>query len=305
MSNEIIFDTIAKQEWLEAASDPISKAIRNLFPGDAGRAINNALHGTWLGHPLHPVLTDIPVGAWTLAMIFDALDGLGASKDFRAGADFAIGFGLLGAVGSAVTGATDWSETDGRGKTIGLMHGLLNVAATSLYTASYFMRKKKKQRSAGIALSMLGFTVANAAAYLGGHLVFGEQLGVDHTATADANQPEDFHPAIAEDKLTENSPRRVQIQETAVVLVKRAGRIFALNATCPHLGGPLDEGKLVGDAIQCPWHGSELALEDGHVVNGPTTFPARCYEVRIRNGMVEIRAARKQAVTASSPGAAA
>jgi len=305
MSNEIIFDTIAKQEWLEAASDPISKAIRDLFPGDAGRAIKNALHGTWLGHPLHPVLTDIPVGAWTLAMIFDALDGLGASKDFRAGADFAIGVGLLGAVGSAVTGATDWSETDGRGKTIGLMHGLLNVAATSLYAASYFMRKKKTQRSAGIALSMLGFAIANASAYLGGHLVFGEQLGVDHTATADANQPEDFHPAIAEDKLTENSPRRVQIQETAVVLVKRAGRIFALNATCPHLGGPLDEGKLVGDAIQCPWHGSELALEDGHVVNGPTTFPARCYDVRIRNGMVEIRAARKQAVTASSPGAAA
>jgi hypothetical protein len=88
MSNEIIFDTIAKQEWLEAASDPISRAIRDLFPGDAGRAIKNALHGTWLGHPLHPVLTDIPVGAWTLAMIFDALDGLGASKDLRAGADF-------------------------------------------------------------------------------------------------------------------------------------------------------------------------------------------------------------------------
>jgi len=305
MSNEIIFDTIAKQEWLEAAADPISKAIRDLFPGDAGRAIKNALHGTWLGHPLHPVLTDIPVGAWTLAMIFDALDGLGARKELRAGADFAIGFGLLGAVGSAVTGVTDWSETDGRGKTIGLLHGLLNVAATALYTTSYFMRKQKKQRSAGIALSMLGFAVANASAYLGGHLVFGEQIGVDHTATPDADQPEDFHPAIAEDKLTENSPRRVQVQETAVVLIKRGGRIFALNATCPHLGGPLDEGKLVGDAIQCPWHGSELALEDGHIVNGPTVYPARCYEVRVRNGMVEIRAARKQAVTASSPGAAA
>jgi nitrite reductase/ring-hydroxylating ferredoxin subunit len=94
------------------------------------------------------------------------------------------------------------------------------------------------------------------------------------------------------------------VQDTAVVLVKRAGRIFALSATCPHLGGPLDEGKLVGDAIQCPWHASELALEDGHVVNGPTTFPARCYDVRIRGGMVEIRSASKQAITASSPAAA-
>jgi nitrite reductase/ring-hydroxylating ferredoxin subunit/uncharacterized membrane protein len=304
MSNEIIFETIAKQEWLEAAADPISKTVRELFPGDAGRAIKNALHGTWLGHPLHPVLTDIPVGAWTLAMVLDALEGLGASKDLRAGADFAVGFGLLGAVGSAVTGVTDWSETDGRGKTIGLLHGLLNVAATSLYTASFFMRKQKKQRSAGIALSMLGFAVANASAYLGGHLVFGEQIGVDHTATPDASQPEDFRAVIADANLQENTPTRVEVQDTAVVLVKRAGRVFALSATCPHLGGPLDEGKLVGDAIQCPWHASELALEDGHVVNGPTTFPARCYDVRIRNGMVEIRSASKQAVTASSTGAA-
>ena len=222
----------------------------------------------------------------------DALDGLGARKELRAGADFAVGFGLLGALGSAVTGATDWSETDGRGKTIGLLHGLLNVAATALYTTSYFMRKQKKQRSSGIALSMLGFAVANASAYLGGHLVFGEQTRRRSHRHARCDQPEDFRPVIAEDKLTENTPTRVEMQDTAIVLVKRAGRIFALSATCPHLGGPLDEGKLVGDAIQCPWHGSELALEDGHVVNGPTTFPARCFEVRVRNGIVEIRAVK-------------
>src|SRR3954464_9115175 len=204
MDHEIIFETIAKQDWLESAADPISKTIRDLFPGDAGRAIKNALHGTWLGHPVHPVLTDIPVGAWTLAMILDALDGLGANKELQAGADFAIGFGLLGAVGSAITGTTDWSESDGRGKTIGLLHGLLNVAATALYTTSFFMRKQKKQRAAGVALSMLGFAVANASAYLGGHLVYGEQLGVDHTATADATQPKDFRAVVAADVLREN-----------------------------------------------------------------------------------------------------
>jgi nitrite reductase/ring-hydroxylating ferredoxin subunit/uncharacterized membrane protein len=295
MSNEIIFDTIAKQDWLESAADPISKAIRDLFPGEAGRAVKNALHGTWLGHPLHPVLTDIPVGAWTLAMVFDALDGLGGSKDLRAGADVAVGIGLLGALGSAITGATDWSETDGRARTIGLLHGLLNVGATALYATSFFMRKSRKQRSQGIAFSMLGYAIASASAYLGGHLVFGEQIGVDHTATPDATQPEKFTAVIAEDKLAEDTPTRVEVKDTAIVLVKRANRIFALSATCPHLGGPLDEGKLVGDAIQCPWHASELALEDGHVVNGPATFPARCYEVRIRKGMVEVRSASKQA----------
>lgn len=243
MSNEIIFDTIAKQDWLESAADPISKAIHDLFPGEAGRAVKNALHGTWLGHPLHPVLTDIPVGAWTLAMVFDALDGLGGRKELRSGADVAVGIGLLGALGAAVTGATDWSETDGRAKTIGLLHGLLNVGATALYATSFFMRKKRKQRSQAIALSMLGFAIANASAYLGGHLVFGEQIGVDHTATPDATQPEKFRAVIAEDKLLENTPTRVEVQDTAIVLVRRAKRIFALSATCPHLGGPLDEGK--------------------------------------------------------------
>ena len=292
MSDDTILDTIADQKWLESAADPISKAIRDLFPGEAGQTIKDALHGTWLGHPLHPALVAIPVGAWSLAMMLDALDALGARKELRAGADFAVGFGLLGAVGSAVTGAADWSESDGRGKTIGLLHGMLNVAATALYTTSYFMRKQKKQRASGVALSMLGFAIANASAYLGGHLVFGEQLGVDHTATPDAGQPEDFHPAIALDKLTENTPRRVEIQDTAVVLIKRGDKIHALSATCPHLGGPLDEGKLVGNAIQCPWHGSQLAIDDGHVVKGPTTFPARCYEVRVKNGIVEVRAAR-------------
>lgn len=78
----------------------------------------------------------------------------------------------------------------------------------------------------------------------------------------------------------------------AIVLVKRNGTIHALTETCPHLGGPLSEGKLVGDAIQCPWHRSELALADGHVVNGPTAFPARCFDVRVQDGYIEVRAER-------------
>jgi nitrite reductase/ring-hydroxylating ferredoxin subunit/uncharacterized membrane protein len=297
MSNEILFTSISTLFPPQSVADPISEAVRDLFPGKAGRAVKNALHGTWLGHPLHPVLTDIPVGAWTAAMVFDAMDSLGNRKELRAGADLAIALGLLGAVGSAITGVTDWSETDGRGKSIGLLHGLLNVGATALYATSFFMRKRSKQRSKGVALSMLGYAIASASAYLGGHLVFGEQIGVDHTATPDAGKPEDFRSVIEDAKLLENTPTRVEVENTAVVLVKRGNDIFALSATCPHLGGPLDEGKLVGDAIQCPWHGSELALNDGHVVNGPTTFPARCYDVRVRSGMVQIRAAGKQAAS--------
>lgn len=296
-AKEALFEAIGKQEWLEAASEPVATAIRNAFVGDAGRQVKNALHGTWLGHPLHPVLTDIPVGAWTTAMVLDALEGLSGNEGIGAGADAAVALGLAGAVGAAITGATDFSESDGRGRTIGMLHGMLNLVAAGLYTGSLFMRRSRKTRSQGVAMSMLGYAIASASAYLGGHLVFGEQLGVDHTATPDATQPRDFRAVIAEADLPEETPTRVEVEDTAIVLVKRAGRIFALSATCPHLGGPLDEGKLVGDAIQCPWHMSELALDDGHVVNGPTTFPARCYDVRIVAGQVEVRAASKQAST--------
>src|SRR5438132_7101244 len=291
MTNAIV-KAIDEQEWIEGTAKPLQKAIRDLFVGPAGREIKNLLHGTWLGHPLHPVLTDIPIGAWTAALALDVLESVSGRRECGSAADLAIGVGLLGAVGSAVTGITDWSETDDRARKIGLVHGLLNVFATTLYTTSFFMRKGRGTRSKGVALSMLGYAVASSAAYLGGHLTFGEQIGVDHTATADSNKPEKFVRVMKAEDLRENKPTRVDAGGVAVLLVKRGDRIFALTETCPHLGGPLSEGKLVGDAIQCPWHGSELALEDGHVVNGPTTFPARRFDVRVRAGNIEVRAAR-------------
>lgn len=279
MGSEVIVNAIAQQDWIDGVADPLQKAVRESLPRD----IKNALHGTWLGHPLHPVLTDVPVGAWTVAAV---LDMIGAEE----GAGVAIGIGLLGAVGSAVTGLTDWSETEDRARKVGVVHAALNVIATGMYTASFFMRKSRRRRQGAVAMSMLGYAISGAAAYLGGHLVFGEQIGVDHTATADSRKPEKFRQVMAAAELREDKPAYVEAEGVGIVLVKRGERIFALTNTCPHLGGPLAEGKLVGDAIQCPWHQSELALEDGHVVNGPTTFPARCFDVRVRAGQIEVRA---------------
>jgi nitrite reductase/ring-hydroxylating ferredoxin subunit/uncharacterized membrane protein len=287
MAAEAIANVIDKQGWIEPASDPIQKFLKQ-FLGDA-RSIKDALHGTWLGHPLHPVLTDVPVGAWTLAMALDAFEAMTGRRELGTGADFAIGAGLLGALGSAVTGIVDWTEIDGRAKKVGFVHALLNVAATSLYTASWILRKRRSSRQSGVALSMLGYLVAGSGAYLGGHLVFGEQIGVDHTATADSTKPEKFTNVMKAADLAENKPTRVVVDGVAILLLKRDDLIFAISETCPHLGGPLSEGKIVGDAIECPWHGSQLALSDGHVVSGPTTFPARCYDVRVRLGEIQVR----------------
>jgi nitrite reductase/ring-hydroxylating ferredoxin subunit/uncharacterized membrane protein len=292
MASQEIANLIDAQDWIDGI-DPLQKGLRDLL--SKSQPLKNALHGTWLGHPLHPVLTDIPVGAWTVALVCDALESLTGSETLGSGADAAVGVGLLGAIGAAVTGLTDWSETDYRAKKVGAVHGVLNVVAASLYTASFVMRGKKKSRASGIALSMLGYAVAGASAYLGGHLVFGEQIGVDHTATADSTKPERFTAVMPATALRENQPARAIADGVAVCIVKRGDRIHAITDTCPHLGGPLSEGKLEGDVIQCPWHGSQLSLEDGSVVNGPTTYPARVFDVRVRDGQVEVRAATKQA----------
>ena len=283
-----LIKAIDSQPGLEDLANVLQKAVRGALPRD----LKNALHGTWLGHPLHPALVDVPLGAWTVALVLDALESLSSRRELGGGADAAVAVGLIGAVGAAITGLTDWSETDDRGKRVGAVHGLLNVAAAAMYATSYALRKRKSSRQTAVSLSMLGYAVSMASAYLGGHLVFGEQVGVDHTATADQKKPGKYNAVLAAGELAEDKPTRVEADGVAIVLVKRGDHIYALTATCPHLGGPLDEGKIVGDAIQCPWHNSELALEDCHVVNGPTTFPARCFDVRVRKGQIEVRAAQ-------------
>lgn len=280
---------IEKQDWLENAGEAVATSVNNAFEagGEAGQEVKNFLHGTWLGHPLHPVITDVPIGAWTTAFVFDLIETVSGRKDLAAGADAAIAVGLVSAVGAAATGVTDWASTTGRPRRLGLVHGLLNATGATLYATSLLLRRKKKSRGLGIGVSMLGFAVAGTAAYLGGHLVYGEQVGVDHTAGREL--PTDFVPAMRESDLQENKLTRADAGGTPVLLVKRNGQIHAIHEVCSHLGGPLAEGKLEGDAVQCPWHGSRFSIEDGSVVDGPATEPQPCFEVQVRDGQIFIR----------------
>jgi len=290
MNQETVIDVIAQQDWLGTAGDAIQPAVIKAFEagGETGQVIKNFLHGTWLGHPLHPVITDVPIGAWTTAVVLDSFELFGKDK-YKPGADAAIAVGLVGAVGAAVTGLTDWTGTTKKRRNVGLMHGILNVGATALYVTSFFLRQRKKSRRTAIGLAMIGYGVTSAAAYLGGHLVYGEQTGVDHTATA-AEYPKDFVAVLPENELAENTMKRVEAGEVAVLLARKDGEIFAIAHTCSHLGGPLSEGDLLDNCrVRCPWHGSVFSLEDGSVVDGPATEPQPKFEVRVNNGQIEVR----------------
>jgi len=284
----MVDEVLERQQWLEPVETGVQRGVAGAFDaaGAAGRVAKNALHGVWLGHPLHPVLTDIPLGSWTAAVVLDAMEAAG-QKGVARGADLAVQIGILGAVGAAVTGLTDWQATDGRARRVGIVHGLLNTVALSLMTASHFARKGR-HRGAGRGLALAGFAIGGVSAWLGGHLVYREQIGVDHAVGT--NPPEGWTAVLDEGELREGEPRRAMAGEAKVLLVRRNGEIFAIGEVCSHLGGPLAEGKLEGETIECPWHGSRFCVRDGSVVDGPATHPQPQFETRVNAGKIEVRA---------------
>jgi nitrite reductase/ring-hydroxylating ferredoxin subunit/uncharacterized membrane protein len=289
MPTNIPVEVIKKQNWLEPIADRLQPTVAAALgvDGPIGPRVANILHGTWLGHPLHVVLTDVPIGSWTAAAVLDALEEKTGSRAMGQGADAAIALGLVGAAAAGITGLADWSKIGGgQPRRIGLAHGLLNATATACYVTSLCLRRTHSRR-AGRRFALLGLIVSSVAAYLGGHLVFKEKIGVDHTA--DYSPPEDFVSVLAEVELLENQLRRVDANGMPVLLVRSGQRIYAIAETCAHLGGPLSEGKLEDATVRCPWHGSRFSLEDGRVLEGPSVHAQPVLEVRVRDGQIEVR----------------
>jgi len=272
---------------LDRIAEPLSKAVRGAYEaaGPAGQRLKDAAHGVWLGHPLHPVFTDLPLGAWTTALALDCTAN--GDEGRRRAATFAMGVGLAGALGAAVTGLTDWSETQGESRRTGLLHGLLNITATTLFATSWAMRQRDSHDT-GRAAAWAGYAIAIGAAWFGGNLVYDQRIGVTN---ADAHLPEEFTPVLRSDALADNTMTRARVGKADVLLVRQNGRVCALAHDCAHLGGPLSEGTLKDGSVICPWHGSEFALEDGRVLTGPSTHNQPCLEVRERDGQIEVKAA--------------
>jgi len=287
MTTHTPVEALEQQDWLEPVEEGLQKAVGAVYEsaGPAGRQVKNFLHGVWLGHPLHPALTDVPLGAWTATLVLDLMEEAG-HKGLSRSTDITLKVGLAGAVASAAAGLTDWQATDGAARRVGVTHGLLNLTATGLYAIS-LIERNRRNRGSGRLLAYCGFAVAGIAAWLGGNLVYGKQIGVNHAAGE--HLPEDWTDAGSEADLAEDRPVRAMAGKTKVLLVKRAGEIHAIAEVCSHLGGPLSEGKLDGDVIECPWHASRFCVRDGSVVDGPATHPQPRCDVRVRGGRIEVR----------------
>jgi nitrite reductase/ring-hydroxylating ferredoxin subunit len=256
-------------------ADLVGKAVRP-------RLVRNLLSGTHLGHPAHPMLTDLPIGAWSMSALLDAVGGTSTEP----AADLLVGAGILGAIPTAMTGLNDWSDTIGGDKRIGLVHAGANVAALVLYVASLVARRSGR-RGGGKALGLAGLGALMVGGYLGGHLSYAKAVNVNHTAFE--HGPEEWVPVLADAELGEGEHRRVSTGEAAVLLVRDGGQLYALANTCSHAGGPLDEGEFVDGCVVCPWHASTFRLSDGSIVRGPASTPQPAYQTRVRDDKIEVR----------------
>ena len=274
-------DTIETAAFLDGPADALMGAVSRAIPGGA---VKDLLSGTWLGHPLHPALTDLPIGFWTSAWMLDLVGGKRSADAAR----MLVGLGIASAIPTAVTGASDWADTAAPEKRVGLVHAAANSIALACYVVS-FVHRVRGRRAKGVLWGWFGAGAATVGGALGGHLVDALGIGVDNTVFDQG--PREWTPAGSAMDLVEGEPALVSAGGVDVLIVQEGDRLLAIADRCTHRGGPLHEGTLELGCIECPWHQSRFRLEDGEVEQGPATMPQPRYEARIVDGVVEVRLA--------------
>lgn len=267
--------------------DPVVKAVRRVVTSALRQqSVRDALHGVWLGHPLHPVLTDVPIGAWSAASILDAVPGTGPASATL------IATGCAAFVPTAVTGWADWSQLHPPHQRVGLVHAVANGVAMAFYSSSLLARMRGRSLT-GKAMGFAGLGAMAVGGYLGGHLAFRQAAGANHTADTIDLFPGGWQPLGRLDDLPDGRPTKRTIEGVDLLVVRRGHHVDVLANRCSHLSGPLSDGSFTVEkgqgCIVCPWHGSTFRLADGAVVHGPTTSPQQLFETRIESGDVHVR----------------
>jgi nitrite reductase/ring-hydroxylating ferredoxin subunit/uncharacterized membrane protein len=274
--------------FLDRVAEGVQPKVQNVVEA-GGTTARNVLDGVWFEAPLHPALTDVPIGSWTAAAAFDGLDVAMDSRAMRNAADASLAFGVVGALGAAVTGLSDWRYLSGGSRRMGVAHALLNTIGLVLSIASLILRAAGR-RNAGRLTFLAGYSVSGLAAHLGGELSYHYGLRVDQNAFQGSG-PDEFTPVLDEDELTQDSMRQVEVEGTGVLLSRSLnGDVCAISSVCNHFGGPLEQGDREGDTVVCPWHKSRFNLCSGEPVDGPAVFPQPLYETRVRDGKIEVKA---------------
>ena len=258
--------------WLSALFGPI-------------RPIKDFLNGTWLGHPVHSALTDVPIGALTVALVLDILGQTVA-------ADVTLLVAVLAIIAAAVAGLADYTDTDGTARMRATVHGVLMTLSLVIFAVSLLIRAgNPADRTIPFVLLVVGYLVISTGAAVGGDLVYLIGTQVNRHAWRGAGAKWIALDLGGAADIPEGGPTRAKAGINGLVLIRNGDTILALHDTCAHAGGPLAEGTLVDGTIQCPWHGSRFRLTDGHVARGPALYDQPAYEVRRADAGWEVRRA--------------
>lgn len=267
---------IERASFLDKPADALADAVEPVY---SNPAVQQVASGSPIGHPLHPLLVTIPVGAWSSSLVFDALGDDSAASTL-------IALGALSAVPTAFTGMHDWSTTMGAERRVGFVHAIFNTLALSAYVASLIARRQGR-RGLGIGLSLVGMSAVSGGGWLGGHLSYAMGVGVDTTAFQ--HSEEEWTDVSTPSEVVAGKLTAADLDGVPLVLTRLPDRIVAYADRCTHRGAPLHEGTIEDSCIVCPWHGSAFALRDGKVEQGPASRPQASFEVRVQDGRVQAR----------------
>ncbi|MGW5849122.1 Rieske 2Fe-2S domain-containing protein [Streptomyces sp. NPDC055254] len=265
------------------ATDGLVRAVRRAVRAVPLGPARDTLHGLPMGHPVHPLLVQVPVGAWLSAAVLDLCPGQDrASRTL-------IALGLAGAAPAAVAGWTDWAELPPEQSRVGLVHAVANIGAVSLYAASLTARLRGRPVK-GRLLAVAGLAAVGAGGALGGHLAYRQAAGANHAEAVPHLVSPGWHRVGPVSEFPVGRPARATVDGVDVVVVRQTGgEVHVLADRCSHMAGALSEGEVADGCVRCPWHGSVFRLTDGWNVRGPATAPQPSFETRVAEGHVEAR----------------
>lgn len=278
------FDDISRIESIQALDRPAT-AVRGIVARLLSNpTIKDALHGVWLGHPLHPGVAQLTAGSFLSAGLIDAVGG-----DRKASSGL-IAAGLATTLPTVAAGWADWADSHEDQQRVGLVHAATNGTGVALFVAALVSRARGRS---GRLPSVAGAVVMSVGALFGGHMSFRQALGANHAEDVAHLGPEDWAPLGSVADLPDGKPVRRTAGEVPVFVLRRGSDVTVLSDRCPHLSAPLSDGEIKGtgrDArVVCPWHDSEFRLDDGCVVHGPATAPVPRFESRVVDGALQAR----------------
>jgi len=250
------------------------------------------------GHPLHPMLIPFPFAFLTGAVLFDLAGWALARPSFwQTGAHLAIA-GVAAGLLAAVPGLVDFVSVvppRSTGKQRALKHMIANTSALVLFALAWLLRAPSPDRGVLIVgIELAGAVLLGAGGWMGGTLVYRNQIAVDHRYAhagkwrETSTDPASEIVAGRSDELKPNQMKLVRAGDRRFVLARTENGFAAFDDRCTHRGGSLADGATACGIVQCPWHGSQFDVQSGRVNAGPAAEPIRTCRVTVRNGDVLI-----------------